>query len=430
MVIIKKRKNKKDFTREEVLTFLNYYEDCCDHLIDHKYSIQMAQDLIFLKYNHENFQESDELNTVTTSRRCLIIKKISIIIFIFVNLIRVCLHFNTNSDLLKFGDFTQWIYDKQFMFLIPIFAVNTNAICQCLMFLIFNSKNFCWLELFASLQGFITPSKVNIWNSKSLRSIYFQAKSIHFFNKTITYLIWFCLIAATTALYYNNNELDDFLYYVLPWLLNHFIWFYFLLSIPLNNLSYLETVSYYLVIRLEEVNKLLLEQLSYKRKKSFWRNKINDLIFKEHNTICLQISNYNKFWKKFIFSNYLSFFVLFNLTLYHIIFTSMNLGSFVILLLILLYSLYTLFIMTVAVALISNTAHQPYHKLNSIGIHSFPVSIGMNLQKIIERLSGPIIGFTCLNLFTVTRKMALIVSLDVFNYVPVYHYSLLIIILF
>jgi hypothetical protein len=89
----------------------------------------------------------------------------------------------------------------------------------------------------------------------------------------------------------------------------------------------------------------------------------------------------------------------------------MNLFAFIIMFSLFFYLLYTLFIVGFSAALVSATVQEPYNKLNSINLFSLSIPRRLELQLIIERISGSIIGFSFLDLFYVTKKAIFDVSL-------------------
>jgi len=178
-----------------------------------------------------------------------------------------------------------------------------------------------------------------------------------------------------------------------------------MIGVPGTNFHYFQVICCYLVIRLEAVNNLfvkLASRISYKKKN--WRSNIANISFAEHDRICSKISDYNKFWKKYIFSTFVTYIPVEILILYELIFIRMNLFGLIMMCCLFLYLLYTLFVVGFAAALISATVQKPYNKLNSINLFSLSIPRRIELQIIIERISGSVIGFTFLNLFAITRK--------------------------
>ncbi|CAG2180621.1 unnamed protein product [Oppiella nova] len=63
---------------------------------------------------------------------------------------------------------------------------------------------------------------------------------------------------------------------------------------------------------------------------------------------------------------------------------------------------YFLTTLSVSASLLSNTAHAPYQRLIRVTFDKYPVELQIQLRMFIQRLSGPTIGFYCLDLFEIT----------------------------
>lgn len=59
--------------------------------------------------------------------------------------------------------------------------------------------------------------------------------------------------------------------------------------------------------------------------------------------------------------------------------------------------------MAVLAAILSNAAHGSFHTFNEVAVRDLPPLIQGKISIILERLNGPVIGFSCLDLFVVTK---------------------------
>ncbi len=244
-----------------------------------------------------------------------------------------------------------------------------------------------------------------------LIDLYSEVKAITKITKYINNIAWFISISTISSLYYVNYKYSYFTTYGFFWIINHIIWFFYMIGIPGTNFNYFQIICYYLVVRLEAVNNLFVDlasRIAYRKKN--WRSNIAKISFAEHDRICIKIRDYNKFWKKFIFSTFITCIPLYNFILYQLIFIPMNLFAFIIMFSLFFYLLYTLFIVGFSAALVRATVQEPYNKLNSINFFSLSIPRRIELQLIIERISGSLIGFSFLNLFYITRKAIFDVS--------------------
>ena len=243
-------------------------------------------------------------------------------------------------------------------------------------------------------------------------SLYDGIKTITRVTQIINYLVYLTTISLIVILYYYNCKYSYLTTYGFFWVFNHSIWFFYLIGIPSINSYYFQILCYYLVIRLEEVNNLMVKlasRISYKRKK--WRSDASDIIFAEHDRICTTISEFNRFWRKFIFSTLSSCVPLLVCLSYQIVFVKMNLFALIIWVIIILNLFYILYIVNSSAALVSATAQKPYNKLNSINSFLLSVPRRLELKPIVERISECVVGFTCFDFFCVKRQQLIDVSL-------------------
>ena len=243
--------------------------------------------------------------------------------------------------------------------------------------------------------------------------LYDGIKTITKVTQIINYLVYLTSITTIVILYYVNCKYSYLTTYGFFWVINHIIWFFYLIGIPSINSYYFQIVCYYLVIRLEEVNDVfvkLASRISYKRRN--WRSETSIIVFAEHERICSSINEFNRFWRKFIFSTLTTCIPLLICFSYQLVFIKMNLFAAIIWIIILLNLFYTLYIVSSSAALVSATVLKPYNKLNSINLFLLSVPRRLELQLIVERISQTIVGFTFLNFFCIKRKNLMDVSLE------------------
>jgi len=78
---------------------------------------------------------------------------------------------------------------------------------------------------------------------------------------------------------------------------------------------------------------------------------------------------------------------------------------------------FVLFIFNYSMSLVSEAAHRPYNKLNSIIVRkSTSRVINLKVVSLTEKLSGPVIGIYCLDFFPFTNYEFLIYIINCVKY--------------
>lgn len=324
------------------------------------------------------------------------------------------------ESLLQFGDFTQWLGGKRYVYLIPIFIINASAALQSLCYLCSDKSEMSWLSPFAALDGLISPLEADLWNLNMFRQIYDQTKQILKFTKIINYLAWAGISIWIGVLYFTNTSLTQFLFYGFPWLLNHAAWFFYTPGIIGANVACLQVLSYYLVIRLDAISKIFADiqvRKLFSKKKAVRASVQNQYLIaiEEHKRIYLKAREFDKFWNRLIFVIYFSYIPLSNFILYQLIFAKLTLITFFLMLYVLLYSIYILVMVSVSASLVSFHNDKLYQQLNDIDVQIEDNKRKLALPLVIQRLKGIVFGFSCLNLFTITKKT--IVDVSKINYI-------------
>jgi len=188
----------------------------------------------------------------------------------------------------------------------------------------------------------------------------------------------FVVMTITTAFNYN---LRDFFLFGISWAFVGMIWSYQCGSIALYFPCYYFIVSYYLNLRLIS---FLKHVKSFKNFVKFSKEvdsfKVRELLI-EHNDLCIQIYNYNKYWKKYLSLTFLIFLSLICFQIYLVFFAPMNWYLRLIYTIGLTAHTFLVSIVTYSASSVSHFNQILFRELNSILVQSeFPVFIKLKVS--------------------------------------------------
>ncbi|XP_054157217.1 uncharacterized protein LOC128955570 [Oppia nitens] len=181
------------------------------------------------------------------------------------------------------------------------------------------------------------------------------------------------------------------------------LWMFITTNMLYVTYIYFNSLCYYFKIRYEKINydiETIIVDAS--RMKSSDRSALLYHILVEHNELCIKIFDYNRFWAKWLMSTYFFMGAQLCFTLFQALFTTNPLLVRVLMFVLASESAYILTTISVNAAILSNAAHQSYTRLIRVTFDKYPVELQIQLRMFIQRLSGPTIGFYCLDLFEIT----------------------------
>jgi hypothetical protein len=198
-------------------------------------------------------------------------------------------------DLIQyFGEFPEFYY------LITIFG---SILCFGILYIFnhSNSNDYEWLNIIKVLNGSQSLDSLKINNKNEIQNYVQKIKSFKFSLNLCVYLT-FTFVFFTTLLvlffYFNYSDLIKF------GVLSAFIFFincYFWVSVIEFSFLYYFIVCFYCKTIFKSFNNSI-KQLFDGKRKTFLKRKTIDQLIKDHNSICLDIKLYNKFWQKYYFS--------------------------------------------------------------------------------------------------------------------------------
>ncbi|KPM03556.1 hypothetical protein QR98_0019890 [Sarcoptes scabiei] len=125
-------------------------------------------------------------------------------------------------------------------------------------------------------------------------------------------------------------------------------------------------------------------------------------ILVEHNSLCLKVFEYNKFWASYLMSTYFLLVSVICFSTFQAFFTDNIVSVRIFMSLVAMIAGLIITRISMSAAVMSNKAHEPYGKLIRITFEKYPVELQIQLRMFIQRTSGPTIGFYCLDVFEIT----------------------------
>lgn len=125
---------------------------------------------------------------------------------------------------------------------------------------------------------------------------------------------------------------------------------------------------------------------------------------RHHDNACVKISDFNKFWSKYLLASYFMLIPITCINLYQAVFTSYGTKSERILMTVSAVEAIILITKISGIgAQMNKMAHSSYPLLIRVSFQEFPVDLQIQLRLLIQRLSGPRIGFYCADLFEISH---------------------------
>ena len=164
-----------------------------------------------------------------------------------------------------------------------------------------NSNDYEWLNIIKVLNGSQSFDSLKIYNKNEIQKYVQKIKTFKFFlNLCIYSTLTLALFTSLTILFVFFNYSDLIRFGILSafiYLINCYFWF------SIIGFSYL----YYFIVCF--FCKTIFKSFNNSRKllfdgkgKAFLKYKTIDQLIEDHNSICLDIKLYNKFWQKYYFS--------------------------------------------------------------------------------------------------------------------------------
>jgi hypothetical protein len=256
-------------------------------------------------YKYFYFYTIDIKNSFVSDRQKFVqkIKSNILWIYFFVCIIR----YGVLSIIIKNKRVPQYYFDliqyfsefPEFYYLITIFG---SILCFGILYIFnhSNSNEYEWLKIIKVLNGSQSLDSLKINNKNEIQNYVQKIKSFKFSLNLCVYLTFtlaFFTSLAVLFLYFNCSDLIRF------GILSAFIYlinaFFGMFVIGFSFLYYF-IVCFYCKTIFKSFNNSI-KQLFDGKGKAFLKYKIIDQIIEDHNSICLDIKLYNKFWQKYYF---------------------------------------------------------------------------------------------------------------------------------
>jgi hypothetical protein len=270
------------------------------------YEDLVIKDIYSPLYKYLYSYRIDLRNSILSERQKLVQKIKSNIssIYLFICVIRygiLSIIFQDKGISLYYFDLIQF-YGKfpEFYYLCAI----SVSILSFRILHIFNHSNgheYEWLKIIQVLNGSQSLDSLKIFNENGIRKYIRKIKSFNFFVNLFIYstiAFHFLTAVAVLFLFFNYSDLIRFgLFSAFIYLINCYFW---MTTIGFGFFYYF-IVCFYCKTIFNSFNnsiKLLLDGKS----EAFLKFKSIDQLIEDHNSICLEIKLYNKFWQKYYFS--------------------------------------------------------------------------------------------------------------------------------
>jgi len=164
-----------------------------------------------------------------------------------------------------------------------------------------NSNDYLWFKILRVLNGSQSLDSLKIYNKNEIQKYVQKIKTFKFILNLFLYLVFSFSFFTTLALLFLFFNYLDFIKFGL---LSTFIFLinsYFWTSVVGFSFLYYFIVCFYCKTIFKSFNNSI-QQLFEGKGKAFLKYKTIDQLIKDHNSICLDIKLYNKFWQKYYFS--------------------------------------------------------------------------------------------------------------------------------
>jgi hypothetical protein len=222
-----------------------------------------------------------------------------ILLSIVIRYVILLILFKKNRSYIYYFDIVQYFGEfPEFYYLCAMFVSTLSFI----IFYIFNHSNindYEWLQIIKVLNGSQSLDSLKIYNKNEIQEFIQKIKSFKFFVYISAYSInIFDLLTALAVsyLFFNTSDLirfgifSAFIFFITGYCMSIVIIFCFL---------YYFIICFYCKTMFKSFNYSVRK---YFDGKAFLKYKTIDKLIKDHNSICLDIKLYNKFWQKYYFS--------------------------------------------------------------------------------------------------------------------------------
>ncbi|UXI20951.1 BLTX81 protein [Sarcoptes scabiei] len=274
-------------------------------------------------------------------------------------------------------------------------------------------RNLSWLEPFRVLRGESMPKSFGL-NKQMLLSWYCYTLLLWRFYLGVGVVVFLTFSFQNIFITYDHHWYDDDDNDALPhsnnlkanvlrilWTIIQTFWLLLLCAHIYISSAYFNCLCYYFRIRYEKVNQDI-GSLIDRRLKANDRIALIQNILVEHNSLCLKVFEYNKFWASYLMSTYFLLVSVICFSTFQAFFTDNIVSVRIFMSLVAMIAGLIITRISMSAAVMSNKAHEPYGKLIRITFEKYPVELQIQLRMFIQRTSGPTIGFYCLDVFEIT----------------------------
>jgi hypothetical protein len=164
-----------------------------------------------------------------------------------------------------------------------------------------NSNDYLWFKILRVLNDSQSLDSLKIYNKNEIQKYVQKIKTFKFILNLCLYsalIFSFLTTLALILLYFDYSDLIKFgLLSAFVYLINSYFW----ISICGFSFFYYFIVCFYCRTIFKSFNNSI-KQLFDGKGKTFLKYNIIDQLIKDHNSICLNIKLYNKFWQKYYFA--------------------------------------------------------------------------------------------------------------------------------
>ncbi|KAI2803722.1 hypothetical protein BLOT_007858 [Blomia tropicalis] len=265
-----------------------------------------------------------------------------------------------------------------------------------------------WLEPFDVLRGEQTPhsSGLSLEMTHSWYNFTLYMWRLYFLcshGATLMVTVFFMGVVRHRWNSFDGSSSEKMWFNVMSciWAIINVAWTYIASTHAYVSFVYFNSLCYYFRIRFDKVNQDI-ETIITQRLKANERVAMLHHILVEHNSLCLKVSEYNRFWARYLMSAYFFLIAVICFTMFQAFFTTNFVYIRLIMLIFALISGFFITRISVSAAIMSNMAHVPYRRLIRLSFEKYPVELQIQLRMLIQRTSGPTIGFYCLDVFEIT----------------------------
>ncbi|XP_027197681.2 uncharacterized protein LOC113792012 isoform X1 [Dermatophagoides pteronyssinus] len=296
---------------------------------------------------------------------------------------------------------------RQLIMVLTIWSVYMVAILRNFRPNISRKRPLSWLEPFRVLRGESTPKSFGL-SEPMLNSWFEYSISMWRFYFAFALMILTIVVLQTLGMlrhrwnsYHDPQSKNWYNIMLLFWTLVQIFWAFLISAYSYICVVFFNSLCYYFRIRYEKVNEDI-EIIINKRLKANERVALLHHILVEHNSLCLKVAEYNKFWSSHLMSTYFFLVAVICFSSFQAFFTANLVIVRLYMFGVALLAGYIITRISVSAAIMSNRAHEPYGRLIRVTFEKYPVELQIQLRMFIQRTSGPTIGFYCLDVFEIT----------------------------